>query len=141
MHLLKKSALSIVFICALITNIFTVHAGDLVYTPQNPSFGGSVAYGNYLLGQANAQKQFEKEREEDSNLQKFNDRLQSSILSRITSAVTRDIVDIDGNITPGFFETVDYTIDIHDNGDGTVTITTTDKDSGDTTVVSVKNDL
>jgi len=112
----------------------------MLYVPQNPSFGGSVANGGYLLGLANAQKQFEED-DDKTALEDFNDRLQRSLLSRITSAVTRDVVDIDGNITPGIFETVDYLIEVIDEGDGTMTIVTTDKESGDQTVIQVQNDF
>ena len=133
---LKKSAATLAAIACFSSVSF---AGDLIYTPQNPSFGGSVANGSFLLGLAGAQKLFEKERDEDSNLERFNDRLQSSILSRITSAVTRDIVDVDGNILPGLFETADYVIEVTDNEDGTLTIQTTDKDSGETTLLVIQN--
>ncbi|MFK8078837.1 MAG: curli assembly protein CsgF [Granulosicoccus sp.] len=115
-------------------------ASELIYSPQNPSFGGNIANGSYLLGIANAQKQFERERDENTPLEDFNDRLQRSLLSRITSAVTRDIVDIDGNITPGTFETVDYLIEIVDEGDGFLTIITTDRVSGESTRIQVRNE-
>lgn len=115
-------------------------ASEMFYVPQNPSFGGSVANGGYLLGLANAQKQFEED-DDKTALEDFNDRLQRSLLSRITSAVTRDVVDIEGNITPGIFETVDYTIEVIDEGGGTMTIVTTDKESGDQTIIQVQNQV
>lgn len=114
-------------------------SSELVYTPVNPSFGGSVVNGSYLLGLANAQKQFQLERKEKTPLEEFNDRLASSLLSRVTSAVTRDIVDSEGNITPGFFETTDFTIEIIDDGSGIITIITTDKGTGDQSIIEVEN--
>ena len=113
---------------------------ELVYTPINPSFGGHPSNGSYLLGLANAQKQFDNS-EEKTALQEFNERLQRSLLSRITSAVTRDIVDSDGNITAGVFETIDYTIEIIDEGDGLMTILTIDKESGEQTMIQVQNEF
>ncbi|OED42668.1 hypothetical protein AB833_05745 [Chromatiales bacterium (ex Bugula neritina AB1)] len=119
--------------------IFSASASELIYRPVNPSFGGSVGNGSYLLGLANAQKQFQIEREEKTPLEEFNDRLASSLLSRVTSAVTRDIVDAQGNITPGFFETTDFTIEIIDDGSGLITIITTDRLTGDQSIIEVEN--
>lgn len=128
-----------IFVTISLLAMSSAFGSELVYQPMNPSFGGNISNGNYLLGIANAQKQFEREQDEESALERFNDRLQSSILSRITSAVTRDIVDINGDITPGLFETVDYTIEIVDNGNGILTITTIDKATGEQSVIEVEN--
>ena len=116
------------------------NSSELVYTPVNPSFGGHPSNGGYLLGLANSQKQFQQERDEDTPLEEFNERLQRSLLSRITSAVTRDIVDINGNISPGTFETTDYIIDVIDEGDGLITIITTDRVTGEQSIIQVNND-
>ena len=88
---------------------------------------------------ANAQRQFERERDEETPLEQFNERLERSLLSRITSAVTRDIVDINGNITPGSFETTDFFIEVVDDGTGLLTITTTDKTTGEQSIIQVEN--
>lgn len=120
---------------------FSANASELIYEPVNPSFGGHPNNGGFLLGGANAQKLFEDERDEKTPLEDFNDRLQRSLLGRITSAVTRDIVDSDGNIKPGVFETVDYTIEVIDEGDGLITIITTDKVSGEQTIIQVQNEI
>lgn len=116
-----------------------VQSSELVYTPVNPSFGGNPNNGGFLLGLANAQRQFEQERDEDSPLEDFAERLERSLLSRITSAVTRDVVDIDGNITPGEFETTDFSIIITDDGTGLITIVTTDKVTGEQSIIQVQN--
>ncbi len=134
-----KMKVSLLFILSLISN--AAHSTELTYTPLNPSFGGSVSYGAYLMSQASAQKQFEEKRDEDTALEQFNDRLQRALLSRITSAITRDVVDINGNVSPGIFETVDYTIEIIDEGDGLMTIITVDKESGEETIIQVQNEL
>lgn len=115
------------------------NASEMVYTPINPSFGGHPNNGSFLLGSASAQKQFSEEREEQTPLQEFNERLQRSLLGRITSVVTRDIVDSDGNISPGTFETVDYTIIVTDTGGGLIKIETIDKVTGESTIIEVQN--
>lgn len=118
-----------------------VHSSELSHQFINPSFGGNPGNSAHLLGLAGTQNQFEEEQDELTPLQEFNDRLQRSLLGRITSAVTSDIVDNDGNITPGVFETIDYTINVIDEGGGLVTIETIDKVSGDRTVIQVRNDV
>ena len=71
-------------------------------------------------------------------MEDYNEKIQRSLCSRITSAVTRDVVDIDGNILPGVYETVDYLVEVVDEGDGTVTITTTDRVTGEQSVIQVQ---
>lgn len=141
MHL-KKRKLRLVLgaLCSFAIGLSTARSSELVYTPINPSFGGNVVNGSYLLGLANAQKQFQINRSDRTPLEEFNDRLASSLLSRVTSAVTRDIVDSSGNITPGFFETSDFTIEIIDDGSGIITIITTDKATGDQSIIEVENE-
>lgn len=134
-----KSKVSMLLLLSVIGSL--AQASELTYTPMNPSFGGSVSNGVYLLSQASAQKQFEEKQDEDTPLEQFNDRLQRALLSRITSAITRDVVDINGNVSPGVFETVDYTIEIIDEGNGIMTIITIDKVSGEETIIQVENEL
>lgn len=124
-----------------IANLGTALATELVYRPTNPSFGGDPRNSAHLLGLAGPQNQFRDTGDQLTPTEEFNQRLQASLLSRITSAVTRDIVDIDGNITPGFFETTDYIINITDDGTGLMTIETTDRVTGETTVIQVRNDI
>jgi len=117
-------------------------ASELLHQFVNPSFGGNPGNSSHLLGLASAQNKFQDDgRNDTSPLDEFNERLQRSLLGRITSAVTRDIVDNDGNITPGTFETLDYTINVIDEGNGLVTIETIDKVTGDRTVIQVQNDV
>lgn len=117
----------------------SVHSSELLYTPINPSFGGSPSNGAFLLGLANAQRQFDRPIDDETPLEDFNERLERSLLSRITSAVTRDIVDVNGNITPGTFETTDFLIEIIDEGDGFITIITTERETGEQSIIQVLN--
>lgn len=116
-------------------------ASELVYHPVNPSFGGNPNNSGHLVGLAGSQNRHRPGNQDTNALDEFNDRLQRSLLGRITSAVTRDIVDSDGNVTPGTFDTADYTINIVDDGGGLVTIETIDKMTGETTTIQVRNDV
>ena len=119
-----------------------VIGSELLHQFKNPSFGGNPGNSAHLLGLAGSQNQFQDDgREELTPLEEFNERLQRSLLGRITSVITGDIVDADGNITPGTFETLDYTINVIDEGNGLITIETIDKISGDLTVIQVQNDV
>jgi curli production assembly/transport component CsgF len=116
-----------------------VHAGELVYTPVNPSFGGNPLNGSYLLGSAQAQNHFKEPLTQQSQLQQFNDTLQRSILSRIASAVSGNIVDKNGKLIPGEFDTGDFHVSITDLGGGILRIVTTDKNSGTSTEFEISS--
>ncbi|WP_434771909.1 curli assembly protein CsgF [Pseudomonas entomophila] len=113
-------------------------ASELVYVPNNPSFGGNPLNGPVLLNQATAQNKFTEKSASGSAsaqnaLTQFNSMLQSAILSRVSSAVTSSIVGADGRLTPGTVETTDFTINITNLSGGLLQIVTTDKTTGQTT--------
>lgn len=134
-------------ICALcglmmISNISL--SSELVYTPVNPSFGGSPLNGNFLLNSAQSQNTHKDpalEEEEESALEDFNNRLQRSLLNRLTSSLSSSFVDENGNLVPGEVETNDFTVSIVDEGNGTLSVTTTDKITGDSTTFIVNSIL
>jgi curli production assembly/transport component CsgF len=128
-----------VFLCA----IATAQAGELVYTPINPAFGGNPLNGNFLLNDAQLQDNY-KDPEASSAarslgtpLEQFNQSLQRTILNRIASALTGNVVDSAGNLIPGSIQTADFMIDIVDLGLGVLQITTTDKATGQSTSFQV----
>lgn len=111
-------------------------ASELVYTPKNPSFGGNPLNGTYLLNLAQLQNSIKDPNagsDDLSALDEFNDRLQRSLLNRLTNTISNNFVDENGNLVPGTTETTDFIIQIADNGSGTLTVTTVDKITGDST--------
>jgi curli production assembly/transport component CsgF len=83
-------------------------AGDLVYTPINPSFGGNAFNSGHLLSLANAQNQPKREEEErkekeraakaaksaaTANFDRFLQSLQSKLYSSLAQQVTNIISD------------------------------------------------
>jgi len=116
-----------------------VNASELVYTPNNPSFGGNPLNGPVLLNQATAQNEFKEPTtsSEQTALTQFNTMLQSAILSRVSSAVTSSIVSTDGSLIPGTVETTDFRISITNLQSGLLQIVTTDKTTGQTTQFQV----
>lgn len=118
------------------------HASSMVYTPVNPSFGGSPLNGSMLLGNAQAQNTYKDpslEDDEESALDDFNDRLQRSVLSRLTNSIAGNFVADDGSLIPGQTVTEDFIIDVVDEGDGTIRVTTTDRNTGDSTTFIVES--
>ena len=122
----------------------SAQATELVHTPINPVFGGSPLNGAVLLN--NAQAENKKKDPDELNaaaqaknnaLQDFNDTLQRSILNRLASAATSNILGTNGQLIPGTVETGDFRISITDLGGGVLKITTTDKTTGGSTSFQV----
>jgi curli production assembly/transport component CsgF len=121
-----------------------VHATELVYEPVNPSFGGNPLNGAFLLNNAQAQNDLkdpdtELGSESQTDLERFNDMLQRSILSRISASMSSSLFDANGELVPGTLETSDFVIDIVDLGDGVLRITTTDKNTGASSSFEISN--
>ena len=125
--------------------IATLHAAgvaatEIVYTPVNPSFGGNPLNGPVLLNNANSQNKFTDPAfanafsrfGSQSQLDLFNQRLQTLILDRIANSITGSLFDANGNLQPGTVETSTFIISIVAVPDGLL-ITTTDKTTGAST--------
>lgn len=123
--------------CCAILLCMPALAGELVYTPKNPTFGGSPLNGSVLLGKAQAQNRFKETAPTKSQLEQFSETLQRSILNRIASTLSSSVIDSQGNLIPGHLETDDFSITIEDIGDGQLRVTTVDKNSGQTTTFEV----
>lgn len=121
-------------------------AGQLVYAPLNPAFGGNPLNGTFLLNEAAAQNSKTNPSaispggagfQQLTPLQQFNQSLQSAILNRIASAITGGVVDSGGKLIAGTVSTTDFIITIVQIGPNLVRITTTDKASGQSTQFEV----
>ena len=77
--------------------------------------------------------------EEETALSEFNNRLQRSLLSRLTSAIAGNFVAEDGSLIPGQTITEDFIIDVVDEGGGSIRVTTTDRSTGDSTTFIVES--
>jgi curli production assembly/transport component CsgF len=72
-------------------SIAKAEAGDLVYQPINPNFGGNPFNDGILLGTANAQNKYTAEREERDPTEQFVRSLQSRLFSGLASQVEEAI--------------------------------------------------
>lgn len=114
--------------------ISSASAGELVYQPINPSFGGDPFNGSYLLGKAQAQNTHE-----DPDIASFErpsatERLVSSLESRLISQLISDVGS--GDLTQGSFDSSDFSVIVEDIG-GELTLRVTDKVTGDVTTINV----
>lgn len=109
-------------------------ATELVYVPINPVFGGSALNGTAFLSAAQVtNKHKEPAASKQGALQQFTDLLERSVLSQLSAAATSGVMGTGGKLKPGSVETGNFRIDIVDAGGGILTITTTDKTTGDAT--------
>ncbi len=108
-------------------------AGELVYRPMNPSFGGNPLNGSYLLNNAQAQNTTKDPdattRTIRSDLDRFTDSLQSRLLSQLLADV--------GTGNTGSLVTDDYSINIIDDGSGGLEVQITDLNTSESTIISV----
>ena len=117
-------------------------ATPLVYTPVNPDFGGNPSNGSFLISEAQLQNQTSPPAPDRSanQLQAFNNALQSAVLNRVSSAVIQQIVGPTGKLNPGTVETQDFIIQVTQTTvGGPVTVTTTDKGTGQTSTFEIGN--
>ncbi|AXQ30351.1 curli assembly protein CsgF [Solimonas sp. K1W22B-7] len=120
-------------LCAL--PVSAALAAPLVYVPVNPSFGGNPLNGSVLLNEAQSQNDYKApvaRRSTADRLEAFNQALQNAVLTRVQSAVIRQIVGVDGGLIPGTVTTEDFIITVEDLGES-IKVTTTDRNTGQTT--------
>ncbi len=108
------------------------NASDLIYRPNNPAFGGNAMTGSYLLNNAQAQndtKSSSSSYNKRSDLDRFTDSLQSRMLSQLLADV--------GAGNAGSLQTDDFNIAIVDDGNGGLTVEVLDRNTNETTIISV----
>ncbi|GGP50019.1 curli production assembly protein CsgF [Shewanella algicola] len=105
-------------------------ATELVYTPVNPSFGGSYLNGSYLLSNAAAQNKYQGGSSYVAPTAL--DRLASSLQSRLMSQLFNDAA----NGAEGYLKTDDFEINVV-NEDGSLLVHITDLLTGETTIIEV----
>jgi len=109
-------------------------AGELSYTPINPSFGGSPFNGSNLMSGANAINNF-KDPDQPSFEQSLADRLDSLVLSQLVSRLVSNTLD-DPTFAGGTFNTGVNSISIQTVGNVT-TIEITNNETGETTTIQI----
>lgn len=128
--LLKRGGMAVVLVAMSVT----ATAGDLVYQPLNPSFGGDPFMGSYLLGKAQAQDTNTDPSSRRTQPLSATERLVQSLESRLISQLIGDISS--GELDQGSFDSDDFSVVIEDQG-GLINLRIVDKVTGDVTNISV----
>ena len=134
------------FLCFLLAITFSgsLQASEIIYTPVNPNFVGKPGNASMLMSEAEAINKFKDPAAVNpfaklSPLDQFNSNLQQFVLNQIAASVTSQIIDANGNLIPGTIETQQFSISIAANATtGGLTISTTDKTTGQTTSFEVR---
>ncbi|PLC52650.1 curli assembly protein CsgF [Pollutimonas nitritireducens] len=122
-------------------------ASELVYYPLNPSFGGNALNGSVLLNSALATNKHTDPAadaygiEDKTPAQLLNETIERTVINRMATAASGQIMDGNGNFVPGTLETSNFTITVavSPTNPNNLTITTLDKLTGATTVFNVSN--
>lgn len=126
-------------LAALLLGLLSAHsaqATELVYTPVNPSFGGSPLNGAWLLGSAQAQNDHKDPDALDrssltgtSALDRFTSQLESRLLSELLSGLDQDT-------NTGTLTTDDFIVNII-NDSGNLSVLITDRLTGEVSEIIV----
>lgn len=109
-------------------------AGELIYRPLNPSFGGDPFVGSYLLGKAQAQDTNTDPNARRSQPISSTQRLVQSLESRLISQLISDVGR--GEVGEGSFDSDEFGVVVRDDG-GQLTVQVVDKLTGDVTTINV----
>jgi curli production assembly/transport component CsgF len=137
-------------ILLLISTItYVIQAGELIYTPVNPSFGGSPLNAQWLLSSAQTQNSYsEKSSAESASrspVENFKESLNRQILSRFASQIVATAFGEKGAdpLVEGSYQIGDFTIEVKPDA-RTLSIVVIDIIDGSETVIEIPyygNDL
>lgn len=134
-------------VCGIVCGSFLLPAvvataTEIVYVPQNPSFGGYAGNASWLLSTATAQNDHIERADPYSPLssnpmEEFTTNLNRQLFSRLSSKILDDAFGESGEnpLETGMYIIGDYTVDITTNGH--ITVVMTDNITGNSTTVTV----
>ncbi|MDH2422745.1 MULTISPECIES: curli assembly protein CsgF [Cobetia] len=122
---------------SLLLSAMPLYAGELIYQPINPSFGGNPLNGSYLLGKAQAQ-----DTHEDPDAYSFDSLSDTELFinSLQTDAVNRAISDALESTEPGRSSVIDNSslrIELVSTGNGGYSMQVLDRTTGETTIINI----
>jgi curli production assembly/transport component CsgF len=120
-----KSILScLVILLISVIQLNTVQANDLVYHPQNTAFGGSPGATQVLLSKANAQNNLKdpdkKERKTKTQIERFEEQLERSILRKISRSITDSFDEDSEDMTGQSFSSDEFSVKIVTDNDESI---------------------
>ncbi|MGY8915209.1 MAG: curli production assembly/transport component CsgF [Flavobacteriales bacterium] len=130
----------IIVICLFGSSLLA--AQQFSYEPLNPAFGGNNFNYNWMLSSATAQNHLKaatNPREEQSDLDRFGNNINSQILSQISRSLLSQQADAIGGFTePGTYTYGTLNIEVFESDEGLV-INILDTSTGEQTQVIVPN--
>ena len=123
----------------LMSNVLVL-ATPLIYTPVNPSFGGSPFNASWLMSSAQSQNKLTEHKEpwkmpKSDPIEDFKKSLDRQILYNLSRKIVDGAFGEEG-ITEGTYDLDDYTINVNSNNGG-IKVTLTDSATGNETVIEV----
>lgn len=126
----------------------SLFAQELVYTPINPSFGGSPLNGSYLLNKANAQNTKTASSVQRSYADRLQESLERAYINRIVREITdlafgEENVDADGNVIPSIFDenslfvSGDFQVELITENPDSLVVEITNIITGEVTIVEI----
>ena len=109
-------------------------AGNLIYQPINPSFGGDPFVGSYLLGKAQAQDTTTDPNTRSVQSLSSTERLLQNLESRLICQLISDVSR--GEVDEGSFDSDEFGVVVSDSS-GQLVVRVVDKITGDVTEISV----
>lgn len=129
---IRTAGIGSVLLIGLLT--LPVHAGEMIYKPLNPSFGGDPFMGSYMLNKAQSQDTNTDPNTRDVERLSSTERLIQSLESRLISQLLSDVGS--GDISEGGFDSDEFSVVVRDEG-GQLVVRVIDKLTGDVTNISV----
>lgn len=143
----KCGLLAVALFTVALLGAAALSAQDLLYTPQNPNFGGNTFNYQWLLQSATAQngltdpdaqaRDFSRGSSRRTSLEDFSESLNRQLLN----SITRELFDLnlgggDGGLQPGSYSLGNFQVDVAEGTEGLI-ITIVDVVNGGTTEVVV----
>jgi curli production assembly/transport component CsgF len=140
-----KSLFGKVWVLLAMSTPLAVHAGELRYTPVNPTFGGNPLNASALQANASAQNDYKApvapKAPAPTELEKFTENIQSAILSRIQSTTVNALFDKNGLVPGKEYGAGNFTVKVTNdpNKPGELILVTTDKLSNQSTTINISS--
>jgi len=143
---------TIIGVISLITSANLIsesaNASELVYTPINPSFGGSALNGSFLLSKAQSQNKHKAPVNHKSYAERFQESLERAYINKLV----REITDVafgdtceagDDSCGPSLFDensvftSGDHVIEVVTSNSDSLTVKVTNSLTGEVTVIEI----
>lgn len=111
-------------------------AGQLIYQPINPSFGGDPLLGNHLLNKAQAQDTKKDPDAPDFGRFSETDFFIQDLRAGLINQAIEDALDPDGTGRDSVIDSSTLRVELTSDGQGGFNMTILDKTSGETTTVN-----